>query len=156
MKDRVPISQRLVYTSRNWNEDKHIQLNVNGDLWNISIQFVFFKTDKKGVTYHLTNALLHPPLENYVQRLNHIQPNLKMTETKLTKLLKDTITKGVFEERDRNSAMIYLTLNSWLQLKPKTKNSKLAVTTPSRYRRLIKEEETILEEAHKHAKKWRR
>jgi len=59
------------------------------------------------------------------------------------------IAKGIFEERDRNSAMIYLTLNSRLQLKPKTEESKLVVTTPSRYRRLIKEEQAILEQALK-------
>ena len=155
MKDRVPISQRLVYTSRNWNEDKHIQLNVNGDLWNISIQFVFFKTDKKGVTYHLTNALLHPPLENYVKRLNHIQPNLKMTVTKLKQLIKKAIVQGTFEERGYSSAMIYLTFDEWLKLKPKTLNSKLVVTTPSKIRRLIKEEETILDQALKTAQPMR-
>jgi hypothetical protein len=149
--NRIPIEERIAYKAVAEGAPQHIELDVEGNVWNVSLQFVFFKTDEEGVTYHNSNSLLDPPLQNYVARLNHIQPTLKMTVPKLTKLLKDSITKGVFREINRNSAMIYLTLNSWLQLKPKTEKSKLVVTTPSRYRRLIKEEQTILNQAVKTA-----
>jgi len=144
---RIPIEERIVFKTQEFGKPLYIDLDVDGDNWKVVVQLINFKTDERGVTYHLNNVLLHPPLQNMIARIQHQFPHIKITVARLEQMLKDAIRKGIFEERTRTSAVIYLTLDSWLLLKVKSPKSKLVFTTPSKYRRLVREEEQLLNEA---------
>jgi len=154
IKRRTPIQKRLVYSA---NEDipQFIKVNVDGDDYNVHLRFLMFKTDNEKRTYCLSTLVLDPPLKNICNRLNHLFPFLHITSSQLTDLMKNAIIKGTFEEVDKNTVKILLTLNSWLSLQPKNSNSKLIFTSRSKVRRLTKNESEILAEAHRTMKPMR-
>lgn len=145
MPHRTPIESRIVYHALKLGESPVINLDVDGNIWKVVVTLVWFKTDERNVTYSLGTHILDPPLQNIVARLKHHFPHLtKLTVPKLESLLKQSIVKGIYEERGADSAVVFLTLNDWMQLKPKTDKSRLITTTPSKYRRLAKDEDKIM------------
>lgn len=72
-----------------------------------------------------------------VARINHNFPDLHITEKTLLKMLKQAILQSNFEERGKNLALIYLTLDSWLQLQPRNPESKLIAYSRSKLKSLI-------------------
>lgn len=155
VKKRTPIEMRIVHTV---NEDvsPYVKIRVEEDDYFCFVQLAVFKTDEEGETYYLSKTILNSPINNIIKQLNHLFPDLKVTKKQLNKLLKEAVLKGVFEEIDSDTIKIFLTLDNWLRLTKQKSDSKLVVTSRSKLRKLVKSDSTVLEEAHKHAKRWKR
>jgi len=136
---RKPLRLRIVHKADE-TISEFITVDVDGDKWNCLLRLSFFKTDERGKTFHLSNVILNTPLSNIIRQLNHIFPDIKITEEKLIKLLKDAIVKNVYSEVSETSIKILLTLDEWLLLKPRTANSKLVYTSHSKIVKLTKKQ----------------
>lgn len=155
VKKRTPIELRLVHKV---NEDisQYIPVKVEGDVWNVLSQLLVFKTDEKNKTYFLTKTPLNMPLNNIIKQINHLFPHLSLTKKQLVKLMEQAVLRNTYEEIGRDTIKVFLTLDSWVNLKPKTDKSKLVVTSRAKIKKLIQDESETLETARKTATKWRR
>jgi len=150
IKRRTPPEMRMVYHASKIGEPTTITLDIDNDVWTVSVKLVCFKTDEEGETQHLSNFNLDPPIQNMVNRLNHSFPSLHITETQLTEMLETAIKRGVYDETGkRNQAIIYLSLDSWLKLEPRNHKSRLVYFNISKLKSLIKSPEETLREITK-------
>jgi len=148
IKKRVPVELRTVYKSSGYDVPKILNLNVDDDVWQILVRMFIFRTSRniqgKTTTRFLTKVGLSPPLKNMVNHLRHLFPFLKLTTKQLTSLLQTAIRKGFYDEAENGLVVVYLCLNDWMKLRPKTDRSKLICTTYAKFSRLKKTDSEVL------------